>query len=57
MKTIINTFVALTTITGILFILGCGDDPMIALLGLGFLAPGLTYAKIYGEYLERKEGK
>lgn len=55
MKTIINILVTMSTLVGIMFILGCGDDPVIALFGAAFLAPGIAWAKVYGDYLQRKE--
>ena len=39
MKTLINVLLALLALTGIVFVLGAGENPMIALAGIAMLAP------------------
>ena len=51
MKTLINVLLALLALTGIVFIAGAGDNPMIALAGVVMLAP----AAIKLEYNEIKK--
>lgn len=51
MKTLINVLLALLALTGIIFIIGAGENPMIALAGVAMLAP----AAIKLEYNEIKK--